>query len=185
MIRKLTPFILLALFAVGCKSGDQTAADNSATTTPATTPAATTPATTADNSQNSVVGTWTNDDKEEITDALVEFKADGTMTMSGTTVNPKGAKIDATGTWKLDKDKLTVNPTSMKITAPEGADEATKKQIEEGNKAASAPDAFKGAGSTDTIAWKDKDTFTLTSEKVDPATKEKKPKVVTFTRKAA
>ncbi len=106
----------------------------------------------------------------------VEFKADGTASMSGTSSTPpKGAKVEATESYKLEGTKLTVHPLSLKATAPDSADAATKKQVDDINKSSEA--FIKAAkDDVDTIEWKDKDTF------IDKSSSS--GKTTTFTRKS-
>lgn len=176
-------FLVLALFIAGCKGDSSATTDKDSTTT--TTAASnadttkpsdsTTTSASADNTEgaNSVVGTWTTDDKE-MNDQTAEFKDDGTITVSGTLKEPKDAKVEGTMTYKIDGDKMTEKVTSMKMTAGPDADAATKKQIDDQN-AQATPDALaKGPEQSDTIKWLNKDSFTLTS---------KDGKVTTFTRK--
>jgi uncharacterized protein (TIGR03066 family) len=174
-LRSAPILIIFAVLAIGCKSGDTTAA-NGTPAAPAkggdVTPAAPAPAT----GENTVVGTWTNDSKD-LTDSVVEFKDDGTVAVSGSPAGAKGVKVDGTGTYKVDGDKFTMQMTGEKMTAPADADAKTKSEVEEGNKAATPENMAKTPPDTDAIAWKDKDTFTLTSDKADK-------KVVTFTRKS-
>ncbi|HEY3780499.1 MAG TPA: hypothetical protein VGL56_05405 [Fimbriimonadaceae bacterium] len=185
-LRHLTIFIA-ALLVVGCKPADSTSTTTSTTAPSATTTdstaakapdAGTTSSTTADNSANSIVGTWTVDDPD-VTNGVCEFKDDGTTTMSGEIKDPKGVEMTAMATYKLDGTKLTITPKDMKMTATADADDKSKKFVEAQEKAMT-PDAIsKMPAEEDTITWTDKDTFTTTNDK----DKSKKP--TTFKRKAA
>jgi len=175
--------MILAALVVGCKSGDSSASTTPDTSKPADATATDTtkPAdTTADASKtgasggNSVVGSWTTDDKT-MTDQNVEFKEDGTVSGTATLSEPKGATIELGMTYKIDGDTMTEKPVSMKMTAPPDADEATKKAIDQQNKLATPEAAAKQPEQVDTIKWVDKDTFTLTG---------KDGKATTFKRKS-
>jgi hypothetical protein len=169
MTVKLIPVFLLAAVAIGCKSGDTTAAAPSNDTTTATTkPAA------AAAGKGNFVGTWTNDSKEMM-DSVVEFKPDGTMTISGTPSNAKGTRAIVTATYKVDNGNMSEQVTAMRMEAAPDADEKMKKQVEDGNKKLADPAEIKKLPTnTDKIEWKDDNTFTLTDDK---------GKVTTFTRK--
>lgn len=165
---KIVPFLFLAAFIAGCNSGGGAAADkgNTAPAT-ATGPSSAAPASTTPSSGNSVVGTWTNDDKN-LPNSTVEFKDDGTFTLHADIPNIKAA-ADVSATYKINGDKMTETTTSAKITAAADADAKTKEEVDNMNKTMK-----QNPPETDTISWKDKDTFTLTDAS---------GKAVTFKRK--
>jgi hypothetical protein len=187
-LRSASIFLVLALFIVGCKSGDSASTtDNSSSTAGGTTTGdtaktadagGTTGATADDASKdtNSVVGTWTTDAKD-MTDQNVEFKDDGTATMSGTLVGVKGVTAEGAMTYKIDGDKMTEKMTSEKLTAGDDADAKTKDMVEKQNAQATPENIAKQPEQGDTIKWNGKDSFTLTST-------DKDAKVTTFTRKS-
>jgi len=175
-LRSLPVLLVAATLVLGCKSGDSTASAASASpkspsdtaASEATKPSSDAPAT----SGNSVVGSWTHDDKD-LEGTTIEFKGDGTIAIAGT--NPKGTTLEASETYALDGDKMTVKPTSMKLTAAANADEKTKKDVDETNRSLT-PEAYKNIPpDVETVKWIDKDTFTTTGAS---------GKVVTFKRKA-
>jgi hypothetical protein len=177
--------VLTALVAAGCKSGDSASTDTTTTSktdttaTDTTKPAdSTTDAAKTDDSKsadNSVVGTWTMDD-ENTPGATAEFKEDGTEDISGVAATgPKGATIDSTTKYKVEGDKLTLTPTSMKATAPDGATDDVKKIVDQINSTATPENLSKLTYTVD-LKWTDKDHFTLTNEQTK--------KVVTYTRKS-
>jgi len=110
-------------------------------------------------------------------DTTVEFKSDGTLTLAGT--DPSGMKASATATYKMDGNKMTMKVTSLKEIAPDGADEKTKKSVEDANKTLTDEALKKMPEDVSTITWKNKDSFTTTN-----ATGPNKGKVTTFTRKS-
>ncbi len=175
-------FLVLALLIAGCKGDSSATTDKSTSTTTASTadsskPADSTTTGTADDASkggNSIVGSWTTDDKE-MGDQDIEFKDDGTASMSGTLTSMKNAKAEATMTYKIDGDKMTEKMTSEKLTAAADSDATTKKSIDAAN-AQATPDALaKQPEQEDTIKWLGKDSFSLTG---------KDGKVTTFTRKS-
>ncbi|HEY3782668.1 MAG TPA: hypothetical protein VGL56_16420 [Fimbriimonadaceae bacterium] len=162
-------FVGLCLVLVaGCKKDD-------AGTTDATPPATTTTTTTgstapADAGTNTLVGSWDQDlgpsAAGHATNSF-EFKDDGTFTGTTEVDDPKTGKmtIVTEGTYKLDGDKFTQSPTSMKATADTDAGKATAEGI---NKY----DLSKIPKSEGTAKWTDKDNVTITLN--DP----KKPPIV-------
>lgn len=186
-IRSLPIFIAVGIVIAGCNSGGTTADNAAANNPPAATttagaPAATTTAGTADNNaaattatKGSIVGDWTSDEKT-MENGAYTFKDDGTAVMTGTDPTTK-MQMESEATYKIDGDKFTLQPTTMKATPPEGADEKTKKLAEQINKQAT-PAALKDAVQNETITWKDADTFMLTD-----TSGQEKGKVTTFTRK--
>lgn len=175
--RSLFILSIVAALAIGCKSGDTTASTSPDSTKPsadATTPDSTKSAdsSTADTSSaNSVVGTWTNDNKG-MKDGVIEFKDDGTMSINGT-VAETGWTTDIEGTYKLEGDKITLHTTGQKFTAPEGADAAAKKAVDDANK--QSEDAIaKMPADTASVKFTDKDTFVMTGSNGTPVTFKRK-----------
>ncbi len=106
-------------------------------------------------------------------DGVIEFKDDGTMSITGT-VADSGWATEIEGTYKLDKDKISLKTTSQKFTAPAGADDAAKKAVDDANKQ-SEEQVPKLPADDATVKFTDKDTFVMTGSNGTP---------VTFKRKA-
>ncbi|HEY3780538.1 MAG TPA: hypothetical protein VGL56_05600 [Fimbriimonadaceae bacterium] len=166
MKSRIFPILLLAALIVGCKPKDDTSTTTTSTTAPgvATTSgdaasADAKPA--ADSSGNSLIGVWTVKD-DPFKGTMIEFKDGGTVTMNipGATAKDPGLEMD--GNYKVDGTTLTMSGGTMKATAPEGADEALKKKVDDENK---VPQSAKPEDETGTIAWIDKDSFMLTDSK--------------------
>jgi hypothetical protein len=153
----LAAFTALALLLTGC--GDKNAAD---ATTGTDTPSATTGSAPAV-SDSKIVGQWTADLMPGFT---VDFKNDGTMTANGPMPGKPEITINTSSTWKVEGDKLTTTGTGITV---EGADEATKKAMEDGGK------AQLGKPLSGTIKWEGDDKFTVTADEGGV--------VVTYTRK--
>ncbi|HEY3780500.1 MAG TPA: hypothetical protein VGL56_05410 [Fimbriimonadaceae bacterium] len=173
----ITLFIA-AVALVGCKPADKSADSGtspSAATTGATADNGSAPAASADDSKGSLVGTWTVDDPET-NDGVAEFKDDGTLSITGQPKEMKNVDIAESATYKMEGDKMTKKVTDLKMTPTADADDKTKKDVEEDMKALTPDEIAKQDPEVDTIAWKGKDSFTVTNDKTK--------KAMTFTRKS-
>ncbi|HEY3780537.1 MAG TPA: hypothetical protein VGL56_05595 [Fimbriimonadaceae bacterium] len=169
---RILPILLVTAAIVGCGPKDDTSTSTASGTPPSTSSDKAATAAKPDAGENSVVGTWTISDKT-VSGMTVDLQDGGAMQIKAPFPDIKGVTVQVDGTYKLDADKLTFHMDGTKLIAPDGADSSVKKKVDDANKklvgGPTKPDE------TDTIAWKDKDTFTGTNPKGD---------VITYTRKA-
>jgi uncharacterized protein (TIGR03066 family) len=140
--------------------------------TPSSTPAAKTNSPNGSGESNyPIVGTWIGEDnsKDQIT---VEYKADGTMSANVFIASDK-TSVQLAGTYKVDGKQLKVKPTLYKVIPPPNADEKAKETAATMN--ASSEKGMKDAPvQTDSIEWKDKDTFIDIDSSKKPVTFKRK-----------
>src|SRR5579862_8332915 len=90
--------------------------------------------------QQSVVGTWVDDDPQDKGTTYI-FETEGSGKITSTQKISTGEVVPCTTaiTYGLDSGKLTIHETSITLTVPDDAPINVKTEIAEGNKAHSTP----------------------------------------------
>jgi hypothetical protein len=115
-------------------------------------------------SAKALIGIWTIDNPKMI-DQTVEYKADGTITMTGTTKNPPGVTFQSSGIYRVSGNEMTEILRFMSLTAPANASDETKQRVAAANKVYTPASLRRQPPENHLITWKDPNTFTTDSGK--------------------